>query len=187
MTDLASSLRGAGVHRGDLVGLVISPAREAGVATAEAAWPVTGADLAAEVGRADEALRPRWAVWSGQAAARLTAAGVRLATCWDVAAAHRLLFGGWRADPGWAWARLHGLATDAMPAELSGPDLFGAALSGGDEGDVGDPVAADGHLRPEWAGGGWSDSPERLARWAGLARAAAVRQREALAALPGRP
>ena len=28
------------------------------------------------------------------------AAGVRLATCWDVAAVHRLLFGGWRAEPG---------------------------------------------------------------------------------------
>ena len=102
-------------------------------------------------------------VWSGQTAARLAADGVRLATCWDIAAAHRLLFGGWRADPGLAWARLRGLDTGTMPAD--GPlDLFGM-----DEGDGSDPVAPDGHLRPEWVSGGWSDSPERMARWAALA------------------
>src|SRR5215471_358746 len=79
--DLVTSLRQAGVDRGDLVGLVISPAVGLGVATAERAWPAApglagdvgaglvaapGAGLAAEVGRADDALRPRWAVWSGQ-------------------------------------------------------------------------------------------------------------------------
>src|SRR6516162_886956 len=83
--DLVMSLRQAGVDRGDLVGLVISPAAGFGVATAERAWPAAPASgLAAEVGRADEALRPRWAVWSGQTAAHLVAGGVRLATCWDI-------------------------------------------------------------------------------------------------------
>ena len=149
------------MNRGNLVALVISPALELGLAAA--AQLVDGPGVAAEVGRADEELRPRWVLWSGQTAARLAAAGVRLATCWDIAAVHRLLFGGWRADPGWAWARLRGLATDTMPAD--GPlDLFGM-----DEGDSGDPVAPDGHLRPEWVSGGWSDSPERIARWAALA------------------
>ena len=48
-----------------------------------------------------------------------------------------------------------------MPAD--GPlDLFGM-----DEGDGSDPVAPDGHLRAEWVSGGWSDNPERMARWAG--------------------
>ncbi len=185
--DLESSLRQAGVNRGDLVGLVIVPALGLGLATADRAWPVpAGGDVAAQVERADEALRPRWVVWSGQAAARLIAAGVRLATCWDVTAAHRLLFGGWRADPGWAWARLRGLATDTMPAE--GPlDLFGPGLFGTDDGDGCDPVAPDGHLRPEWVSGGWSDSPERIARWAALARAAAGLQQAALAGLEDRP
>jgi DNA polymerase-1 len=177
-----TSLRQAGVNRGDLVGLVIAPALGLGLATAERAWPVPGAvELAAEVGRADETLRPRWVVWSGQTAAHLAAGGVRLATCWDITAVHRLLYGGWRADPGWAWARLRGLATDTMPA--AGPlDLFGI-----DEGDADEPVAPDGYLRSEWAGGGWADSPDRMARWAALAREAAQLQREALAALPDHP
>ena len=180
--DLVTSLRQAGVNRGDLVGLVISPALDLGLATADRSWPVAaGAGLADEVGQADEALRPRWVVWSGQTAARLVADGVRLATCWDITAAHRLLFGGWRADPGLAWARLRGLDTGTMPAD--GPlDLFGM-----DEGDGSDPVAPDGHLRPEWVSGGWSDSPERMARWAALARTVAGLQQAALAGLKDRP
>jgi len=155
------------------------------VATAERAWPVPpGAGLAAEVGRADEALRPRWAVWSGQTAAHLIADGVRLATCWDITAAHRMLFGGWRADPGWAWARARGLDTETMPA--GGPlDLFG--MTGPDDGDDADPVAPDGHLRPEWVSGGWSEGTDRLARWAELARTLSEVQQGALARLAGRP
>ncbi len=189
--DLVTSLRQAGVARGDLVGLVISPALGLGLATAERAWPVApgpgaqlAAALAAELERADEALRPRWAVWSGQTAAHLVADGARLATCWDIAAAHRLLFGGWRADPGRAWARVSGLDTQTLPVD--GPlDLFG--MTGPDDGDDDDPVAPDGYLRPEWVSGGWSDRPDRLARWAELARTLAGLQQAALAALPGRP
>ena len=179
--DLVTSLRQAGVNRGDLVGLVISPALDLGLATADRCWPVAaGPGLADEVGQADEALRPRWVVWSGQTAARLID-GVRLATCWDITAAHRLLFGGWRADPGLAWARLHGLDTGTMPAD--GPlDLFGMY-----EGDGSDPVAPNGHLLPEWVSGGWSDSPERMARWAALARTVAGLQQAALAGLKDRP
>jgi len=212
--DLVTSLRQAGVQRGDLVALVISPALGFGLATADSAaggsWAVVPG-TAAEVGRADEALRPRWVVWSGQTAARLAADGVRLATCWDIAAAHRLLFGGWRADPGLVWARLRGLAPDTMPAggpldlfgpdlfgpdladpdladpDLAGPDLAGPDLAGRDEGGPGDPVAPDGHLRSEWVSGGWSDSPERIARWAGLAREVADLQLAALAGLEDRP
>jgi DNA polymerase I len=183
--DLVTSLRQAEVVRGDLVGLVISPGLGLGVAAADRAWPVPpdagtvpDAVLAAEVGRADQALRPRWAVWSGQTAAHLVAAGIRLATCWDISAAHRLLFGGWRADPGRAWARLHGLDTETMPA--AGPlDLFGMSDPGAD-----DPVGADGHLRPEWISGGWSQDAERLARWAELARTVARLQQTALSNRP---
>ena len=197
--DLVTSLRQAGVARGDLVGLVVSPDCGLGVATAERAWPIApsteagtsgaglavpGAGLAAQVQQADEMLRPRWAVWSGQAAAHLVADGVRLATCWDITAAHRLLFGGWRADPGWAWARARGLATETVPA--GGPlDLFG--MTGADDGDDDEPVAPDGHLRPEWVSGGWSHSAGRLARWAELARSLAEVQRAALAARADRP
>ena len=180
--DLAAQLRQAGAARGDLVGLAVSPGADLGAATAQRAWPAwSGPDAIAAVGRADEELRPRWVVWSGQTAARLAADGVRLATCWDIAAAHRLLFGGWRADPGWAWARLHGLAADTMPA--AGPlDLFGDQ-----DGDEDDPVATSGHLRSEWVSGGWSQGPGRVARWAELALAVAELQRNALAALTERP
>ena len=182
--DLVTSLRQAGVNRGDLVALVVSPALELGLAAGDRSWVVPG--VTAEVSRADEELRPRWVLWSGQTAARLAAAGVRLATCWDIAAVHRLLFGGWRADPGLAWARLRGLATDTVPAGGL-LDLFGSDLFGGDEGDASDPVAPDGHLRPEWVSAGWSDSPGRMARWAALALEVAGQQQEALAALDGRP
>ena len=192
--DLVTSLRQAGVGRGDLVGLVISPALGLGVATADRAWPVPadatpGATpdtaLAAEIGRADQALRPRWAVWSGQTAAYLVGTGTRLATCWDIAAAHRLLFGGWRADPGWAWARAGGLATEAVAAAGRPLDLFG--MAGPDDGDADNPVAPDGQLRPEWVSGGWSDRADYLARWAELARTLAAQQRTALGALADRP
>jgi len=206
--DLVTSLRRAGVARGDLVGLVGSPALGLGVATAEGGWSIApsaagvgpsagaaaagvnpsagaaAAGLAAEVARADAALRPRWAVWSGQTVAHLVAEGVRPATCWDITAAHRLLFGGWRADAGWAWARAHGLATDPVPADAP-LDLFG--MSGPDDGDADDPVAPDRHLRPEWVSGGWSESLERLSRWAELARRLAGLQLSALAALTDRP
>jgi DNA polymerase family A len=184
-TDLLTSLRQAGVARGDLVGLAVSPGRGFGLAVAGDRWWVRpGAEAVTAIGQADRALRPRWVTWSGQTAAHLTGGGVRLATCWDITAAHRLLFGGWRADPGLAWARLHGLDADTMPAD--GPlDLFG--MSGPDDGDADDPVAPDGHLRPEWVSGGWSDEADRIARWAELARTVAERQQAALAGLADRP
>jgi DNA polymerase-1 len=190
-----ASLRQAGVARGDLVGLVVSlaplasrpgatPGAVLGVATAGGGWAVPAdADAVAEVGQADELLRPRWAVWSGQTAVRLALAGVRLATCWDVTAGHRLLFGEWRADPGFAWARLRGLAADTMPA-AGPPDLFD--MSGMDD-DTDEPVTVDGHLRPDWADGGWTESPARIARWAELAREVAGLQQQALTAAPGAP
>jgi DNA polymerase-1 len=65
-------------------------------------------------------------VWSQGDARELVASGVRVATCWDVAAVHRLLFGGWRAEPGYVWACLHGQAPDEVPA-VGEPDLFSVA------------------------------------------------------------
>ncbi len=194
--DAMAMLRQAGVSRGDLVGLAVAPGMALGLATEAGAWavrPGTGGgpdarpagdltgELAREVGRIDRELRPRWVVWSGETAATLTAEGVRLATCWDITAVHRLLFGGWRADLGLAWARMQpGLAT--LPAS-GPPDLF----QQGDGGDPDEPAGPSGHLRPEWIDGGWRASPERVARWAELARIVAVRQQDALAGLPGHP
>jgi DNA polymerase I len=196
--DLLARLRRAGVARGDLVGLVISAGLGLGLApdggSGGGGWPVTGgAGAVAALSRADEVLRPRWAVWSGETAARLVACGVRLATCWDITAAHRLLFGGWRADPGYAWARLRGLDAEAVPT-TGPPGLFGlfgpselAGESGDDDGPASGPVGPDGYLRPGWAGGGWAETADRLAQWARLARAVADLQQGQLAALADRP
>jgi DNA polymerase-1 len=111
------------VRQGDLVGLVVGSGGAARVA-------VGGQELdasAADVELADEKIRPRWVVWSQQDARELVAHGVRLATCWDIAAVHRLLFGGWRAEAGYAWACLHGQAPEEVPAATSEPDLFSTA------------------------------------------------------------
>jgi DNA polymerase I len=181
-------LRQAGVVRGELVGLAVTPELGLGLAAASGGWAVPpGTGALAAVGQADEAIRPRWVLWSGQTAARLVSSGVRLSTCWDITAAHRLLFGGWRADPGFAWARLGGLPPDHVPAAgpQGPPDLFD--LAGPDESEPADPVAPDGYLRPEWVNGGWSHSADRLARWTELAREVAGRQQAALAALTDRP
>ena len=195
--DLLTRLRRAGVARGDLVGLVVSADLGVGVAPAGGGWAVPGGALAGAtaLGRADEELRPRWAVWSGETAARLVSCGVRLATCWDIGAGHRLLFGGFRADPGFTWARLRGLAAESVPA-AGPPDLFGlfgvyevpgATGDGIGVGAGDDPVAPDGYLRPEWTSGGWADSAGRLAAWAELARTAASLQQDRLAALAEHP
>jgi DNA polymerase-1 len=183
--DVMAKLRQAGVTRGSLVGLAVAPGTALGLAAGAGAWavlPGTGADpareLIAQVGRIDRELRPRWVVWSGETAATLVTGQVRLATCWDIAAVHRLLAGGWRADPGRAWARVR----PGLPPLASGPpDLF----QQGDGGDPDEPVGPSGHLRPEWADGGWRASPDRVARWAELGRCVAVGQQEVLTELAG--
>jgi DNA polymerase-1 len=192
---LGGLLRQAGVARGDLVGLATAPDGTAAIALARRARddsgaPVSGAvgpgwvTSAQEVARADEQLRPRWVAWSGETAARLAARGVRLATCWDVAAVHRLLCGGWRADPGWAWAHLRGLPLDAVPVIRPG-ELFGATgeLDPGEPEAAGndDPVGPGGYLRPAWVDGEWSGTPARMIAWARLAHEAALAQRTSLA------
>jgi DNA polymerase-1 len=123
VSDLVAALGRAGVRPGDLVGLTVAADGAVTVAGDGAEWQASVAD----VGAADENVRPRWVVWSQETARELVGRGVRLATCWDVAAVHRLLFGGWRAEPGYAWACLHGQAPDAVPAPASEPDLFSTA------------------------------------------------------------
>jgi DNA polymerase I len=110
---LTAWLRQAGVGRGDLVGLTVAADGTAGISApapegdgAAGAGVIAGAEA---VGAADSELRPRWAIWPDGTAQHLVSAGVRLATCWDVAAVHRLMFGGWRADPSFIWAMLHDL------------------------------------------------------------------------------
>jgi DNA polymerase-1 len=123
MGDLVTVLTDATVKRGELVGLSVAADGSASVAVDGSQWAGTVAD----VGAADEQLRPRWVVWSQETAGLLAGQGIRLATCWDVAAAHRLLFGGWRAEPAYVLACLHGEAPDQVPLPAGQPDLFSAA------------------------------------------------------------
>ena len=184
------ALTAAGVGWGDRVALVIKPGVGIGVAAGGAAWSLAGVDVGAVamplsvVAAVEAALRPRWVLWPGSTALILARAGIRLAMAWDLAAVHRLLFGGWRADAGRVWAAAHGLAPEGAPT-VGPADLFSSLDDVG--GDPGEPVRGDGYLRAEWAAGAWGDSPERLSRWAALAEDVAARQSAYLAAITDRP
>ncbi|HEY1622376.1 MAG TPA: DNA polymerase [Streptosporangiaceae bacterium] len=175
---LAEWLRDADVRRGGLVGLAVLPGgTSAAVATSPSAQDTWTGEVA-DIGAADIEVRPRWVIWSGATACSLVDRGVRLATSWDVAAVHRLLAGGWRADPGMAWASMHGLK--APDASSGAPDLFDLSD------DCAQPVDDDGQLRPSWVNGGWAEGgataggTDRAGHWAALALEVAGRQRTAL-------
>ena len=184
--DAVGELRRAGVTRGDLVGLAVAGGVGLGLA---AAGGVGSLSLAADdpsktLRHIEQALRPRWVLWSNDTAATLVRAGVRIATSWDIVAVHRLIFGGWRADPGRVWAQLHGLGLDTIPTSAPA-DLFSQA--GLDDVDPDNPVRPDGHLQPDWISGGWRTTPQRLRQWAELASIVAGLQQASLAELGDRP
>jgi len=174
------SLAELGAERGGFVGLAAAPDGTVGVSVGEHLVPL-GAHSFDELRRIDAELRPRWVCWSPETAATMVAHDVRLATCWDVAAVHRLLFGGWRADPARVWATLHGLDRRGLPV-LGQLDLMGG--DGGGDPDA--PVRPDGHLRPEFVAGGWWGSPTRAAAWARTAVLAAEIQQARLVASKSR-
>ncbi|KGN29870.1 DNA polymerase I [Knoellia sinensis KCTC 19936] len=133
------------------------------------------AEVASEMARLEGSSRPRWVWWSVRYAGELVAA-VRspLSRGWDLAEAHRILHGGWKAEPGRVWAGAHGIPLSSMPTPAAG-DLFD--FSAGDGIGPDDLVRPDGHLRAG-AASGWLESDERLLRWAAAAHECAVRQRE---------
>ena len=122
---------------------------------------------------------PRWVWWSAPSVAAVLAA-VPVARAWDLAAVHRLVHGGWRADPAVVWARSHGLDPDTIPRGAPARPVRPRA---GRRGPRRARRPTDGHLRPEWPGGEWAATPERRARWAALALDVAARQRDAVDAL----
>ncbi|MGH3266340.1 MAG: DNA polymerase [Trebonia sp.] len=123
-----TALTEGGARQGSLVGLVVEGDGAVSVAVNGSEWEAS----IAEVGVADEKIRPRWVVWSQETARELVGDGVRVATCWDVAAVHRLLFGGWRADRAYAWACLHWQPPEEVPVASAEPDLFSAARDDAD-------------------------------------------------------
>lgn len=112
-----------------------------------------------------EAGGARWVWWNKMTAAALLALGIAPSRCWDLSGVHRLIVGGWQSDPAHVWSQVRGLDSSSIPT-LQPFDLFTQAV---DTGDPEEPIGLDGHLRPEWVHGGWSESPTRLARWARLA------------------
>lgn len=195
--ELVRDLMAAGMHRGAWLGLALHPvlgvAVSTGCSTGDRRWcwpPARLSVAVAALAQVERALRPRWVWWSSAGTAtELVRAGLRPATCWDLAAVHRVLAGGSQDGPGLVWALARGL--DAADVPRTGQlDLLqpppsanpthaaeGAASSG-----VGadQPVDATGHVRAEWVDGGWARTPERMARWAELAVASAQLQRDLL-------
>ena len=178
---LVHALVSCGIERGAPVGLAVSTAGDgsmtAGIAAGETLLAVTGRHACQAIAAADAAVRPRWVWWSNESAAVLVRHGVRLAACWDVSAAHRLLVGGWRCDAVRIWSAAQGLDRQRAPA------LGQLDLGGGDSGEGDHPaVRADGHLRAEWVAGAWRDDVEGAARWAQLGLRVMARQQEMLRA-----
>jgi DNA polymerase-1 len=171
-----------GAAPGDRVGLAVADGVGVGLAHGADVTVVATDHPWAIVAEVEADLAPRWTWWSKDTAMLLAAHGVRVARCWDLVAAHCILHAGWRASPGRLWAVATGadLATRPRLGQLGLLDL----AAGGDGGDLEDPVQPDGHLRPEWADGGWAATPARLGRWAGLALEVADRQEAQLAAAP---
>jgi DNA polymerase I len=150
---IVDALGEAGVGSGDLVAVALADGVGLGLALPGMEWSGPLGEVDCPVGvvaDVEAALAPRWVVWSSATTLGLARAGVRVATCWDVAAVERLLFGGWRADPARVWAQLHDLPLTAMPS--TGPvDLFSPAEAA--DVDPEQPVRPDGYLAAEWAGG----------------------------------
>lgn len=108
----------------------------------------------------------------------------RVHRVWDVAEAHRLLAGGWAADPGLAWATVAGLDPTTRPRSASG-DLFDFAADPGADGDPGSPYRRDGHLRAD-AFTTWAGDDERLRAAAAALARLAEQQADALGAVSPR-
>ena len=177
---LLEQLLASGFQRGDLVAVTVAPQVGVGLATASLRWGHAVADPFDVIREIELAFRPRWVWWSIDTAAAFVTAGVRVAACWDIAAVHRLLFGGWRADVAQIWSRMHGLSTETIP--VAGQ----LDLAGGHGDDAQQPVRPDGHLHADWVAGAWAESADRLALWAAAAWSIATLQQEQLAQVDAR-
>lgn len=123
--------------------------------------------------------RPRWVWWSAAGVlGQLLDADIRPARAWDVAEAHRLLAGGWHAEPGLAWALAHNLPLHGVQAPPTG-DLFDSWSDLPDD----TLVQPDGQLRGDAVS--WPTTDARLLDWAdALLRCAAAQQQRMVAISP---
>ena len=118
----------------------------------------------------------RWAWWSAGVDAReVVTARVPVTRCWDIAEAHRVLRGGWQADPQLCWATAQALDLERQPAQVRG-DLFDD-FTGVTEG----VVRPDGYLEPAAGRPGWHPDDAALVAWGRAALECAERQATQLA------
>ncbi len=182
MTSDATGERGieqlAALPTGSLLALAVGD-HAAAFSTAEATVVVDIGQAPAALARIEAGVSPRWVWWSNLTAHRLIEWGLRPARCWDLAAVHRLIFGGWRCGPDQIWAGLNDLDVTSIP-RAQPIDLFSQAI---DTGDPDQPVGPDGHLRPEWVDGAWATDATRVVAWAELARTLQLRQEERIDAI----
>ncbi|MDG1365942.1 MAG: DNA polymerase [Acidimicrobiales bacterium] len=164
--------------RDDTVAVALAPGVGLGLATTDEHWAIPAADPATILRELHGDVGPRWVWWGrGSAADPIAMAGVPIDRCWDVTVVHRLLNGTWRAPLGVVWASLQKLDLDTLP-KMGQLGLLDAPAV---EGDRGQPIRPDGHLRPEWIDGGFGETPDRLATWAALALDAMHAQEHLLA------
>jgi DNA polymerase-1 len=142
---------------------------------------IVTSDAFAAIGDVESAVSPRWVWWSKETATEFVRSGIRPLRCWDLAAVHRLLEGGWRGDPSRVWALRRGLDPGDAPPRRGNVDLFTVV----DDPDR--PVLGTGHLHPEWAHGSWRGDVDRTRRWAELALDVQRWQAETLARLADHP
>lgn len=195
LTDQAAVVLGVLRERGGrapLVGLAIGSggvALAAGGSTAgqpRQVWTASPEVAAQLLLAVEDVVHPRWAWWSSAStvpALRSVPYGLRVRSCWDIGAVHRLLAGGWEDDPARAWATVSDLDPTSVPADGQ-LDLLDAPASH-DEGSPDQPIRPDGHLRPDWAGGSWRANLTLTATWAALTLEAAHAQTTALRAAIG--
>ncbi len=168
--------------RNELVALVVVGERAAYL---RAGMPRFGSSSAilAEVSTTGANEHPRWAVPSAATTlAPLVAAGLPIARTWDLAEVHRLLAGGWAADPATVTAYLDGLPEHGIVRD-HGDDLFAAAAAPAHDPAPDEPTGPDGQLRAEAFEPRWADRDERLVALVTLVQRLARAQRERIAAL----
>ncbi|MFW2336183.1 DNA polymerase [Ilumatobacter sp.] len=176
-----SWLRDRSVGAGDELALALRPGVGLGLATTDTVRGFATGDPVPVVERIDRTVAPRWVWWERSTSDLLAAHGIEIDRSWDVLTVHRLLHGGWRTSVAECWAWLYDLDAGSLPT-MGQLDLLATPT---DEGtDPEQPVRPDGHLRPEWVGGGWGTSPSRLAAWARACLVAAGLQRGLLAQRP---
>lgn len=150
-----------------------------GVASADRAvsLDVGVGSVASAVAELEARLRPRWVVWSAAMLRPVLRAGSHPARVFEVAAVHRLLFGGAKDDAGRAWAAALGLDPSAGP----GPEAPGLLAPAED--DLAGPVDEGGRLGASLVAGSWRASPTGMAEWASLGVVVANAQRRRLEGL----